>query len=382
MMQVFYGARLFDGERMLDDAALVIDGGRIATIVPVAERPMPGSDLGGGVLSPGLVDVQVNGGGGALFNETPTPEGMRAIAQAHRRDGTTGLLPTVVTDTPQVLASALDAARAAVAERVPGVLGIHVEGPFIDPRRPGAHSPQLIRPMMPADADRLIAARTATMLVTVAPVSVSDSLIRRLRAGGVILSLGHSEATDSEALRSFDAGITAVTHLYNAMSPLTHRAPGVVGATLARPDIICGLIADGHHVAPTAVRVALAAKGSDGIALISDAMSPALGGPDEFLLQGRPVFRRGGKLVLEDGTLAGSAISLMDAVRWLHRELGLDLAVALKMATLTPARLLRLDGEIGRLRPGSRADLVHIGEDLAVRETWIEGVASANDGPP
>jgi N-acetylglucosamine-6-phosphate deacetylase len=377
MMQVLYGARLFDGEKMLDDAALVIEGTRIAAIVPVAERPMPGRDLGGGILSPGLIDIQVNGGGGTLFNETPTPEGMRAIAQAHRRDGTTGLLPTVVTDTPEVLAAALEAARAAVAERVPGVLGIHVEGPFIDPRRKGAHSPELIRPMTPADADRLIDARTPTMLVTIAPVSVSESLIRRLSGAGVILSLGHSEATDSEALRAFDAGISAVTHLYNAMSPLTHRAPGVVGATLVRPDIICGLITDGHHVAPTAVRVALAAKGSDGIALISDAMSPAVGGPDEFFLQGRPAFRRNGKLVLEDGTLAGSAISLMDAVRWLHHELSLDLAVALKMATVTPARLLRLDAEIGRLRSGMRADLVHIGDDLGVRETWIEGVSPA-----
>ncbi|MBV9220177.1 MAG: N-acetylglucosamine-6-phosphate deacetylase [Methylobacteriaceae bacterium] len=382
MRQVLFGARLFDGVRMLDDAALVIDGQRIAAIVPEAKRPdgAPCRDLGGGVLAPGLIDAQVNGGGGVLFNDIPTVEGIRTIAEAHRRDGTTGLLPTVVTDAPDVLDAALAAGCAAV-KTVPGVLGIHIEGPFIDSRRAGAHWPAYIRPLTEPDVARILAAKAGAMLITVAPAAASPQMIGRLSAGGAVVSIGHSDATDLEAFQAFDGGASGVTHLFNAMSPLGHRAPGVVGAALARADVICGLIADGYHVAATAVRVALAAKGSDGIALVSDAMSPVMGGPDEFTLQGRRVQRQRGRLVLDDGTLAGSAITLMDAVRWIVRALGVDLAIALKMATLTPARLLRIDADYGRLAPGFMASLVHISDDFVVRETWVGGESQPGERP-
>ena len=373
-MKVFYGARLFDGERLHDDCALVVEGRSIQALVPVRDRPRGGEqvDLGGGILSPGFIDWQINGGGGVLFNADPTVEGIAAIAAAHRRAGVTAFLPTVVTDAPRVLKAALAAAREA-QDHVPGALGIHVEGPFIDPRRKGVHPPEFIRPMEEEDADALIEARAGVMVVTLAPVSVPLERIARLAKAGIIVSLGHSDASAEEAETVFDAGASAVTHLYNAMSQLSSRAPGVVGATLADPRIICGLIADGEHAHGAAYRAALAAKGARGIALVSDAMPPAAGGPDVFELQGRRMTRVGAKLIAEDGTLAGAAITMRDAVDYVVSVLKVPLADALMMATLTPARLLRVDDRIGRLKPGHRADLVHLTDALQVSEVWTGG---------
>jgi N-acetylglucosamine-6-phosphate deacetylase len=373
-MKVLYGARIFDGERLRDDCALVVDGESIQALTPFEDRPRGGEqvDLGGGVLSPGFIDWQINGGGGVLFNATPTVEGIAAIAAAHRRAGVTAFLPTVVTDASSVLPEALAAAREA-RERVPGVLGIHVEGPFIDPKRKGVHPPQFIRLMRKEDADALMAARAGVMVVTLAPASVPLEFIACLAKAGIIVSLGHSDASAEDAQSVFDAGASAVTHLYNAMSQLSSRAPGVVGATLADPRIICGLIADGEHAHPLAYRAALAAKGPRGIALISDAMPPAAGGPDVFELQGRRMTRVGNKLTAEDGTLAGAAMTMRDAVDYVVNELKVPLADALMMATLTPARLLRVDDRIGQLKPGHRADLVHLTDDLQVAEVWTGG---------
>ncbi len=374
MKKVFWGARLFDGERMIDDHALIVEDGIISAIMPAANRPASeeSHELGGGVLAPGLIDWQVNGGGGVMFNQTPTAAGVRAIVEAHRKDGTTSLLPTVVTSAPETLTRALAAAEEA-HKTVRGSLGIHVEGPFIDIRRKGAHPAQFIRTMSREDADLLIAAKTGVMVVTVAPASVSNALIARLAEAGIIVSVGHAEVTAEEAKAAFEAGARAVTHLYNAMSQLAHRQPGLVGAALADPSVFCGFIADGHHVHEAAGRAAFNAKGTDGLTLISDAMPPAAGGPAEFYLDGRRVTRVGTKLTLDDGTLAGAAITLMDSVRYAVRTLGVSLADALKMATLTPARLLCVDHRIGRLRSGCEADLVHIADDLTVRGTWLKG---------
>jgi N-acetylglucosamine-6-phosphate deacetylase len=379
MRQVFFGARLFDGEAMIDDGALVIEDGAIVALTPFAERPRDAEshDLGGGVLAPGLIDWQVNGGGGVLFNADPTVEAIAAIVAAHRGDGTTSLLPTLITDAPQKLEAAL-AAAAEAQKTVPGALGVHVEGPFIDLRRKGAHPLAFIRAMTRRDADRLIAARAGAMVVTLAPAAVSNDLIALLARSGIIVSIGHSEATAEEAQAAFKVGASAVTHLYNAMSQLGHRQPGLVGAALADPAILCGFIADGHHVHEAAARAAFNAKGVEGIALVSDAMPPAAGGPKTFYLEGGRVTQVGTRLTLDDGTLAGAAITLMDAVRYVTATLGVDLADALKMATLTPARLLRIDHRIGRLKPGFRADLVHIGGDLSVRGTWVGGEGSAD----
>jgi N-acetylglucosamine-6-phosphate deacetylase len=372
--QVFFGARIFDGERFHDDAALVIDGAFVSGIAPYAERPTDAkqNDCGGdGFISPGFIDAQVNGGGGVLFNEIPTREAIDTIAKAHRAFGTTSLLPTVITDEPKILDAALDAANAAHAS-VAGVLGVHVEGPFIDKERAGAHRADFIRVMTENDADHLIAKKSGVMMVTLSPKAASPALIEKLARAGIIVSLGHTDLTDTEAFATFDKGASAVTHLYNAMGLLGHRMPSLVGAALADPRIIAGLIADGHHVAPTAIKVAIAAKGPEGIALVSDAMPPSAGGPDKFRLQGRSVTRTGSRAGFDEtGALAGSATTMLESVRYLVEACDIDLADALTMATLTPARMLGVESQIGRLAAGYRADLVHIGEDFGVRSVVI-----------
>jgi N-acetylglucosamine-6-phosphate deacetylase len=377
-LQVFFGARLFDGLAMREDCALVVEGGAVVAVAPTAERPRGGEqiDLSGGVLSPGLVDWQVNGGGGVLFNATPTAAAAAAIAAAHRRAGVTAIVPTVITDSPAVLAAALAAAGEA-ARVTPGVLGVHVEGPFIDPRRRGVHLAEFIRPMRDRDCDQLVAAKAGAMVVTLAPSAAGPERIARLAAAGIVVSLGHAEATAEEAGAAFAAGARAVTHLFNAMSQLGSRTPGLVGAALADPAVVCGLVADGHHVHGAAMRAAINAKGAGGIALVSDAMPPAAGGPPVFSLQGRRMRREGTRLIDDFDTLAGGAITLLDAVRHVVGPLGLPLADALRMATSTPARLLGLDGCIGALGPGARADLVHFDDDLALRGVWLAGAPQA-----
>ncbi|HEY1453103.1 MAG TPA: N-acetylglucosamine-6-phosphate deacetylase [Roseiarcus sp.] len=373
-MKVLAGARIFDGERLLDDCALTIEGDSIQALTGFEDRPRgcQQQDLDGGILAPGFIDWQINGGGGVLFNAEPTVEGIATIAAAHRRDGVTGFLPTVITDAPRVLTQALAAASEA-RKRVPGALGIHVEGPYIDRRRKGVHRAEFIRPMLDSDAEALIGARAGVMVVTLAPASVSLERIARLTRAGIVVSLGHSDASAEEADSVFRAGARAVTHLYNAMSQLSSRAPGVVGAALADKRIICGLIPDGEHAHPAAYRAAIAAKGAHGLALVSDAMPPAAGGPDVFELQGRRMTRVGNKLVAEDGTLAGAAITMRDAVDYVVNMLETPLVEALMMATLTPARLLGVSDRIGRIAPGLRADLVHLTDDLRVAEVWAGG---------
>jgi N-acetylglucosamine-6-phosphate deacetylase len=375
-MRIFTGARVFDGERFHEDSALVVEDGRVRGIVPHANRPNGETvALSGGVLAPGFVDWQVNGGGGALFNQAPDPQTIRCIVVSHRAFGTTALLPTVITDAPSVLSTALAAAREAQAT-IPGALGVHVEGPFIDVRRKGAHPAEWIRPLRDADAAALIEARAGVMVVTLAPVSAPNTLIARLARAGIIVSLGHAEASSEEALAAFDAGARSATHLYNAMSQLGHRSPGLVGAALADPRIFCGFIADGFHVHEIAGRVALQAKGAARIALVSDAMPSAAGGPKQYELHGRRVTQTGLKLTLDDGTLAGAAITMLDAVRYCVTRLGASLGDALRMATLTPAQLLHIEASHGSLRADARADLVHLSNDLDLLGVWIGGASA------
>ena len=374
MKQIFFGADLFDGKKILKDHALIVVNGVISALMPVSERPrdVEAIDLSGSTLSPGFIDVQVNGGGGTLLNDEPNLEGIDKIAKAHRRFGTTSLLPTVITDSPKVLDEALNAGKAAYG-KIPGVLGLHVEGPFIDPVKKGAHPAEFIRALTDADIKALAAAKAGVLLLTLAPNKVSPDQIRALVQEGIHVSLGHSNASDTEAKHAFDAGARAVTHLFNAMSQCDARAPGLVGATLADPRVICGLIADGHHVAPTAILAALAAKGSGGIALISDAMPSAAGGPDHFTLQGREVRREDNRLTLGSGTLAGADITLLDAVHY-ALSIGISLADTLTMVTSTPARMIGLEEKIGALRPGMPADLVHLGPDHALLGVYQQGI--------
>lgn len=384
-LQALCGARIFTGEHFLDGRAVLVDGAWVRDVCPVADVPAgcPRHDLPGGTLAPGFIDAQVNGGGGVLFNEARTAEGVAAIAAAHARHGTTGLLPTFITDRGDRRAEAVAAVRDAAAAGVPGILGIHLEGPFLAPARKGAHDPSLIRPMTDADVDALLGTGLRTVLLTVAPEAASPQQIRRLTEGGIIVSLGHSDAPYEAAAAAADAGARGVTHLFNAMSQLGHRAPGLVGAALDHGGLWAGLIADGHHVHPAALRVALRAKQGPGrLFLVSDAMPPSGSGRDTFTLGSRAVTRRGGRLTLADGTLAGSDLTMDRAVRFAVEHLHQPLAEALRMASLYPAQFLRLDADRGRIAPGFAADMVLLDDDLSVRAAWIAGVLTPGSWHP
>ena len=377
-MIVLSGARIFDGENFLLDHAVVVEGERIAAIVPYAERPQGAArDLAGGLLAPGYIDVQVNGGGGVLFNEDPTPEAIARIAAAHRKHGTVGLLPTLVSDVPQVMTAAIAATREA-RRRTPATLGLHLEGPFLDPRRRGAHELRYIRDLAPGDVETIVDADCGVVMVTLAPNRVGAARIAELARRGVLVSLGHSEASYEEARAAIQAGARAFTHLFNAMSASVGREPGMVGAALDLADAFVGIIADGHHVHEANLRIALAAKRHDRFMLISDAMPPTAGGPDHFDLQGRRVTRANGCLRLDDGTLAGSVLTMDEAVRYVVNVVGVDLGDALAMASRVPATFLRRDNELGRIAPGHLASLVHLDDELRVLETWIEGRPTAD----
>lgn len=375
MTTVFHGAAVFDGTRLHPDAALVVERGRVAAILPPDEAPAGARvHLAGGVLAPGFVDLQVNGGGGVMLNDRPDLEGIRTICAAHARLGTAGLLPTLITDTPATTRAAIAAGLAAAAEGVPGFLGLHLEGPHLDPRRKGAHDPRLIRPMQAGDLALLLdaARRLPALVVTLAPAAATAAQIGALAAAGAVVSLGHSEATAAEAAAAFAAGARMVTHLFNAMSQLGSREPGLVGAALDAEGVRAGLIADGIHVAPATMRVALAARrGADGIFLVSDAMAVAGTDLDAFTLNGRRILRRGGRLTLADGTLAGADLDLATAVRTLVAA-GATLPAALAMATSVPASAIGRD-DLGRLAPGLPADLVHLDEELALAGVWRAG---------
>lgn len=372
------GARLFDGEAFRDQMALIIADGQIEKIVPAAalDAGLAVTDLKGGMLAPGFIDAQVNGGGGALLNDKPSVAVVRRMAEAFRAFGTTSMLPTVITDSPDITRQAADAVAAARRQGVPGIIGIHIEGPFLDPRRAGAHPPQHIRPITPEDIAWLKGLDCGIVLLTVAPSHVSPETIRILTQTGIIVSLGHSEATAKEAQAALAAGARGFTHLFNAMSQLQNREPGMVGAALTDRESYCGIIADGHHVHPLALQVTLKTKPKDRLFLVTDAMPPAAGGPPRFELQGREVIARNGRLELNEGTLAGSILTMDEAVRFCVATLGLDLGEALRMATVYPAQFLRIDRELGRIAPAYRANLVHLTDALAVTRTWIDGEAS------
>ncbi|MBB3952895.1 N-acetylglucosamine-6-phosphate deacetylase [Aureimonas jatrophae] len=369
------GAAVFDGKATRDEVAVVVGNGLVETVRPVADLPgdLRRVELDGGLLVPGFVDIQVNGGGGVLLNETPTVEGVRAICEAHRHFGSTALLPTVITDRPEVTFAAIEAVGAAMEAAVPGCVGIHVEGPFISVARKGAHDPALIRAMTDADVDRLVATTVRPLLLTVAPESVSNERIARLVAAGILVSLGHSDADFAKATSAFEAGARCGTHLFNAMSQLAHREPGLVGAVLDRDDVWCGIIADGHHVHPSAIGAALRAKRGVGRVLaITDAM-PTVGVADDvFWLNGRRATRRDGKLTLDDGTLAGSDLTMIGAVRYLTDVVGVPFEESLRMASTYPAQFLQ-DRARGRIETDRRADFVWLDGNGEVGGTWIGG---------
>src|SRR4051794_27550551 len=352
---------------------LLIEHGRIVDVVPECPPNVSSENLEGDLV-PGFIDLQVNGGGGVLFNDQPTIEGIEAIGRAHRTFGTTGFLPTVITDELEVIERAIRAVEGAIAKGVPGVLGIHIEGPFINSEKRGIHDPHKIRNIDESAVELLASLSNGVTLVTLAPELDPPGVIGELVARGVVLAAGHTAASYEQARQALDDGVTGFTHLFNAMTQLTGRAPGAVGAAL-ESDAWCGIIVDGFHVHRASLRIALAAKGPDKLVLVTDAM-PTVGSEETtFSLGGRPIHLDDERLAADDGTLAGSNLDMATAVVNAADALQVDLATAISMASLNPARALGLQQMTGAISPGLRADLALLDPTGRVVQTWISGSA-------
>ena len=382
MMQVFLNGRIAAHGRVLNDQAVLVQDGRILGIVARDDARVSAAqaiNLHGQWLLPGFIDTQVNGGGGALFNEDPTVETVRRIGEAHRRFGTTGFLPTLISDDLAVVERAIAAVSAAIKAGVPGVLGIHIEGPFLNEARKGVHDPAKFRDLDESALQLLTSLNGGKTLVTLAPEMTTPETIRKLVAAGVIVSAGHTNATYQDIASALRQGLKGFTHLFNAMSPLTSREPGVVGAALHDPSSYCGIIVDGRHVDPVVLQIALRCKARDRFMLVTDAMANVGTMQDSFMLQGRHIRVRDGVCVDEDGTLAGSALDMAAAVRNATRMLEIGLLEAVQMATATPAAFLGISADCGQIAPGARADLVWADDQLQVIDTWIGGRSTVED---
>lgn len=377
MTEALVNARVLIEDELVSGRAVVIHEGRIKAIV--GEDAVPAGadeiDLRGQTLVPGFIDTQVNGGGDRLFNDDPSEDTIRAIGAAHRSFGTTGFLPTLISDDAAKIEAAMDAAANAIAGSVPGVLGVHIEGPFLNPAKRGIHDAAKLRTITDSDVEFLSRPTGGKTIMTLAPETVPADAIRRLTSAGVIVCIGHTQANADQVFEALRSGARGFTHLFNAMSQLSAREPGAVGAALYDQISWCGLIVDGHHVDPRVLKLALRAAPLRRFMLVSDAM-PSVGGHKGFVLNGEPISVEGGRCVNADGTLAGSDLDMASAVRNAVAMLGLSLADAVEMASANPAAFLGLDHELGRIAPGYRADLVLLDDKLEVVETWIDGVPS------
>jgi N-acetylglucosamine-6-phosphate deacetylase len=365
--------QLFDGTALRGPGLVTVTDGRIEAVsftgaAPAGTIALPPDTI----LAPGFIDIQVNGGGGVLLNDEPTEAGIRRIVAAHRKFGTTGLLPTLITDRVEAMEAL--AQSASTSMQIPGVLGFHLEGPALNKARKGIHLETEIR--VP-DARDLAAMKSfagcGRSLVTLAPECVPPTLIGDLAGAGLRVAAGHSDAAAAQISQAADRGLTGITHLFNAMSQLTGRAPGVVGAALDDERLFAGIICDGLHVDPLSLRLACRCKGPDRLMLVTDAMALVGTSEQHFLLQGRRITLQDGRLTGPDGTMAGAHLTMIDAVGNAVKWLGVDLADALTMASHTPARFLGLEHKLGTIAPGYRADLVAFSGRFEIIETWVGG---------
>lgn len=375
MPVAFINGRVLTPAGLIDGQAVLVEDGKVAAVVPMAEVPAGAErqDLAGGLLVPGYIDTQVNGGGGVLFNDAPTVETIAAIGAAHRTYGATGFLPTLISDDLDVVDKALRATEAAIEAGVPGVLGVHIEGPFLNPKRKGIHDETKFRILDDEAIALLSSLKRGKLLLTLAPERTTPEAIARLSKAGVIVAAGHTNARYETMRQAIDHGLSGVTHLFNAMSPLTSREPGVVGAVLENQTVWAGIIVDGRHVDPVTLKIALRTRPLDRFMLVTDAM-PTVGMTDKrFVLQGREITVRDGVCVDAAGTLAGSDLDMAAAVRNAISMLGLSLEEAVMMASAAPAAFLGLSHQRGAIARGLAADFCLLDDDLNVAKTWIDG---------
>lgn len=377
MVTALVGARVFDGHQFLDDYAVIIDAGQIEILLPRDQCPpdIAQLDLAGGILAPGFIDLQVNGGGGRLFNNCPDVNTLQAMLSGHRASGTTSMTPTLISDSREQQQLGIDAVQAAIAQGESGILGIHIEGPFFNLEKRGTHKADFIRALTDDDIEWLCqgSQQNQITLVTLAPEQTQSGHIQRLSQAGIHVCAGHTNADHQQIKAALDEGLLGFTHLFNAMRPMTARDPGVVGAALADNRSWCGIIADGHHVDPVTLQVAINSKPQGKVFLVTDAMATVGSDNKSFDIYGETITEQNGRLINAEGRLAGSAIGMIDAVKFCHLTMQLTLEECLRMASLYPAQFIQKADLLGRIRHGYRADLVHFNHDFSVRRTWVNG---------
>lgn len=374
---IYHNGRTLTDSGFRDDLDVVVADGKIQELRPASPgEPIEAErfDLQGNNLVPGFIDVQVNGGGGILFNDDPSVRGIRTIAAAHRKFGTTGLLPTLISDELSVIDAGLESVDQAISLGVPGVLGIHIEGPFLCPERRGIHEAGKIRRLSEATLDKLHPLQHGVSVITVSPEAVEPGMIRELGRRGFLVCAGHSNATHFQVQDALQQGLRGFTHLFNAMSQLAPRQPGMVGTALADPASWCGIIADGIHLADESLRIAYLCKGVEKLMLVTDAMPPVGTEDTEFCLQGKRITVENGICSYSDGTLAGAALDMITAVRYARDNIPCRLDQAVQMATSSPASFLGLEKSKGCIRPGMDADFCMLDRHQNVAGTVISGV--------
>lgn len=366
--------RLFDGERFIDNQVLTIADGKILAI---DEDTSQVDVVASGLVVPGYIDLQVNGGGGALFNDQPSVDKLKTIMAAHAKFGTTAMLPTLITDKVSVMAEAADAIAQAIKEGVPGIIGVHFEGPHLSVAKKGTHCADYIRAISEAEWQVLSRQDIGEVMVTIAPETVSAEEIQHMVELGIKVCLGHTNADYQTAEQAVNAGASGFTHLFNAMSPLQGREPGVVGCALLNDNTSCGLIVDGHHVDYASCKLAIKTKPQGKVFLVTDAMPPVGTEQTQFALYDRTVYVEDGKLTSTTGELAGSSLDMAAAVKNTHEGLGIALDESLRMAALYPAQYIYQDKDVvrGELKVGKQADFLILNDDLSVAQTWISGKA-------
>jgi len=376
MTTALINATLFTGEHWLSQHAVIINNEKIVALCD--DNNLPDDidqviDLQGQRLIPGLIDTQVNGGGGVLFNDAPTIETLRIIGAAHRQFGTTGFYPTLISDDLDIVKQAIAAVAQAIAEKVPGVLGIHLEGPFLNPERKGVHNAAKFKTIDEAAFQLLTSLKVGKTLITIAPELTTPEMIRRLVNAGVVVSAGHSAASYEQTNIALAAGLSSFTHLFNAMTPLTSREPGMVGAALEDQHSWCGIIVDGYHVHPATLKIAHTAKEKEKMVLVTDAM-PSVGATEKsFMLNGELIHCDNGRLTTANGTLAGSDLNMLAAVKNTIEKVDIDLDEAIRMASLYPATMMDISDTQGKIKPGYNASMILIDENFTLLRSWIDG---------
>ena len=377
MTYAIVGKQIFDGNRLLPNHAIVVSGKTIAEVIPQEQlsKQIPVDyELTEGILIPGLIDLQLNGGGGVLFNDTPTVEGIREIGNTHRRFGTTGFLPTLISTDLNSMVQAIGAVDEALRAAVPGVLGIHLEGPFLSPHRAGIHNASKFCVIDNKGLELITSLKNGVTLLTLAPEKTSPETIRRIVATGAVVCAGHSDADYNTIQAALDAGVSGFTHLFNAMSPLTSREPGMVGAALSDDNSWFGIIADGHHVHPATFKAAIAAKKRGGAVLVTDAMPTVGAKQSSFTLNGETISSANGRCLNAAGVLAGSDLNMILAVNNAAKYASIDWLEAVRMASAYPARAIGVDHHLGYLKPNYTANIVAVNAQREVVHSWINGV--------